>query len=606
MSEIFLDGTGIVMVTGVEGNTLVVMMPDGTILFPPSEELGVTTLGLELFNPRGYVLRQTLYNDAPAGVALALWQTGTGAMELDVTGATEGEEYLLTLILESPDGLRRFEPFPLKLRCVTFQTGLENFIVEEETYPAFTGSEETAFTVTLPYGITGITLGGGTIHPRATLSIYAGLDDSPSIFLGSGVKTITLTGQNLMPGDNFFYFKVTTPGPGEFSQGWTLNILWGAPVGQPVSSVDDLERIGLDPDLPLDGDYELIADIVLPDDWTPIGRPDSPFTGIFDGNGRTITIPGFDSSTPAGFFGTTNGAEIKDLDIVLSDATTGAKQAGGAAGVARDTTFENVTVSGSMTNNTSNADIGGLVGQFYGGRIYRCAAEVDITANFSGGGSAGGLVGLVPSDSLSIDESYASGDIVFTASATQSWQNYYVGGLVGFVQSSAQAEIKNCYAAEDLIVRGSNSYANSFLIGGLIGHALGSQTIENCYASGAIKDETGGAENRVGGLFGALTGGASAIRSAALSPFLSAAAGTSFRIVDENAGGVLAGNIANSGMTINNATVSGGAANNQNGEDKSPGELQSQAAYAALGWDFASVWKMNSAAPHYPLLQWSN
>jgi hypothetical protein len=453
----------------------------------------------------------------------------------------------------------------------------------------------------LSFGITSPVQAQGIIDEAAktvTIAVPYGTDRTAM------TAAITHSGASVSPASgaavNFTGPQTYTVSAADGStQAYTVTVVLGG-----ISGESDLAAIG--GSAPLDGDYQLTGDLVL-SGWTPVGTSGSPFTGTFDGNGHTVTITGFDSSTRAGLFGTTDGAEIKDLDIVLSGVTTeaAAKQVGGAAGVAYATTFENVTVSGSMTNNTSNADIGGLVGQFHlGGRIYRCSSEVDITANFSTGGSAGGLVGLVPSGSLSIEECYATGDIVFTANAGM-WQNFYVGGLVGFAQNGAQAGIQNCYAAGDLTVCGSNSSVNAFLIGGLIGHVWGgSHTIENCYASGTVKDETAGAENRVGGLFGRLeSASAFAIHNAALSPSITTAAGTSFRVVDENSG-VLTGNIANSVMTINAAAVTGGAANNQNGEDKSPAELQSQATYTALGWDFATVWKMNTAAPYYPILRW--
>ena len=67
-------------------------------------------------------------------------------------------------------------------------------------------------------------------------------------------------------------------------------------VGTPISSVEELEKIGNDADYPLDGGYFLTGNIDASstETWNeglgfePIGREGNPFTGYFNGQGHAI------------------------------------------------------------------------------------------------------------------------------------------------------------------------------------------------------------------------------------------------------------------------------------------------------------------------------
>jgi hypothetical protein len=61
-----------------------------------------------------------------------------------------------------------------------------------------------------------------------------------------------------------------------------------SPPSRFIGSAADLAKIGT-PGYPLDGTYELTADISLPPGWTPIGNGTRPFTGTFDGKGQQGT-----------------------------------------------------------------------------------------------------------------------------------------------------------------------------------------------------------------------------------------------------------------------------------------------------------------------------
>lgn len=80
----------------------------------------------------------------------------------------------------------------------------------------------------------------------------------------------------------------------------------------------------------------MTADITIPagTTWTPIGSAANPYTGVFDGDGHTvsgltasITAAKYSPEAPFGLFGKTQGATIKNLK--MSDTSlTGASYAG--------------------------------------------------------------------------------------------------------------------------------------------------------------------------------------------------------------------------------------------------------------------------------------
>jgi uncharacterized membrane protein (DUF485 family) len=108
MVDYFEDHTQAAVVTGVVGQTRTAVMADGTILIPP----GATTIGVRLANPRNFSVRQDISNSTGAAGTLSARQTGPGWIEVAITGAAEGEDYTLTLRMQSPDGIRDFPPIP--------------------------------------------------------------------------------------------------------------------------------------------------------------------------------------------------------------------------------------------------------------------------------------------------------------------------------------------------------------------------------------------------------------------------------------------------------------------------------------------------------------
>jgi len=201
-----------------------------------------------------------------------------------------------------------------------------------------------------------------------------------------------------------------------------------------------------------------------------------PFTGVFDGNGHTISNFSYTSTGTRhiglfSYVGTREAnAEIKDLGLINPniDAGTG-DNVGLLVGFIR---VENVTITNCYVEGgtvSGGQFVGGLLGNNYYGTITNCYA----TANVSGTSNyVGGLLGR---NSGIITNCYSTGSVS---------GDWYVGGLVG---DSWHGEISACYSRANVAGRG--------YVGGLVGDNYA--MIYNCYSIGSV---LGTAD--VGGLVG--------------------------------------------------------------------------------------------------------
>jgi len=211
-----------------------------------------------------------------------------------------------------------------------------------------------------------------------------------------------------------------------------------------------------------DKHFKLMADIDLAafpgTAFNIIGNSDWSFTGVFDGNGHTISNFSYSSTETnyTGLFGCIGdpNAEIKDLGLINCnvDAGTGTR-------------------------------VGSLVGRVWDGTITNCYAEGGSVSSSGIRGCVGGLVGINGVEMLSyatITNCYATVSVMGSRC---------VGGLVGYNSDT----ITNCYATGD--VTGGED------VGGVVGHNgwldESDGIISNCYSSGNVSGET-----QVGGLVG--------------------------------------------------------------------------------------------------------
>lgn len=348
---------------------------------------------------------------------------------------------------------------------------------------------------------------------------------------------------------------------------------------------EDLVMVGWYPS-GWDKHFRLMADVDLfeyPGKTFAIGDTKTPFSGVFDGNGHTISNLNYISAdyAAAGLFGRVEdpNAEIRNLGLV--DPNVDAPQARGvgslvgylAKGTVRDCYAEGGRILGgtcigglvgelqesrpydncavmqkchSTTAVRGESVIGGLVGKSGHGIVVACYA----TGTVTGLGTVGGLVGGNSLEGI-VAESYATGNISGGSR---------VGGLLG--SSTPDAIVRDCYA--------SGSVSGNKEVGGLVGwiwHAI----IANCYATGLV---TSGAPS--GGLVG----------------------------YDywENSG-----SISSSFWDVETT----GQATSDGGESKTSAEMQNLDTFLDAGWDFVGetengtedVWWIDDGQD-YPRLWW--
>lgn len=369
--------------------------------------------------------------------------------------------------------------------------------------------------------------------------------------------------------------------------------------------------------------------------FKPIGDPDEPFLGTFDGrdssvHGLVINRP---DDTDVRLFGVLGAVEpedpadpdaepaysrVENLELASLNVT-GDRRVGGLAGT-NNGEIRNVTVSGTVTGAGGYAT-GGLVG-----RNYKACAEVTIrnayaNVTITGEGSTGGLVGE-HSDAGAIEYSSSSGTVKGTGSTgglvgttnngdifhshstsevngTASW----VGGLVGnntyntVSHSWSSGTVVNTgdYTGGLLGVNNSGQVTHSYATGnvtgqsdagGLVGQNYNSEAeISNTYAHG---DVTG--TEKVGGLVG------SSWKPLELSYSTGSVEG------DSLVGG-LVGALEYDGAVSDSYwdTETSGQAASAGGEGKTTSEMKQQGTYAA--WDFTDTWQTGEGNGYPDLLE---
>ena len=271
-----------------------------------------------------------------------------------------------------------------------------------------------------------------------------------------------------------------------------------------------------------DTNCTLEADIELTGSWEPIGTVQTPYTGTFNGNGKTITGLTIDSSSRyVGMFGYLKG-EVTKLTLASvsitsnwSDKTYAA--VGAVAGyITSSSTINGCSVSGSITINGANSNAGGLAGQNYGS-ISNCWVN---GLTIKGPSSNGRLGGVVGSNSKTIEDCHVE-NLIITDGAN-------AGGVVGY--NTSTSTLTGCS------VKGS-SVTGSSISGGVVGNfnngeiagcsvdgttvatdsttgtsggVIGSQsggTAMTCYFANGWINNTGAFSPKLGGVAGAQTGG---------------------------------------------------------------------------------------------------
>ena len=299
------------------------------------------------------------------------------------------------------------------------------------------------------------------------------------------------------------------------------------------------------------GNVELVGDIDLANftltkssavvsNWAPIGTPEQPFTGSFDGNGFTIKNLALVESEAKegkayiGFFGYAKNATIKNvtfenvyINIPCLDIDHSQGHIGAVAGSLEGTsTIENVTVKGDIqvyatqtANGASrvavvaggnaygdvtmknvhviandgssliaNNNTGALAGQLQGKMYFEnCTSNIDVTVNKF---FAGGLVGIAAGDSKFVN-CHTTGDVAVVAGREGRHNDEYrVGGIAGgwADDKTKVCTLENCsYTGNVSGVNTDGSVADPLDYMGYVGRGY---TLSNCAGSKVVIDGT--------------------------------------------------------------------------------------------------------------------
>ncbi len=254
-----------------------------------------------------------------------------------------------------------------------------------------------------------------------------------------------------------------------------------------IASAEDLDTLSLY-SCHWDRHFKLVTDIDL-SGRTWMGPVVLRFSGIFDGNGHTVSHLAITGGSSLGLFGQLSG-EVKDLGVVDVNITgsgdyvaglvgwnsgavtrchsTGAVSSNSHVGGLVGVNFGSITTSYCTGAVTGDSGVGGLIGGNYRGDVKRCYS----TSAVVGSENVGGLIGNHAGGA--IETCYAAGYVTGSGA---------VGGLVGLNESV----LMDSYSLS--IVSGNNR------VGGLVGK--NSNAVRRCYSAGAVNGD-----QYVGGLVG--------------------------------------------------------------------------------------------------------
>ena len=218
--------------------------------------------------------------------------------------------------------------------------------------------------------------------------------------------------------------------------------------------------------------------------FIPIGNPDTPFTGTFEGNGHEITgfriFRGEEIKLPRdylGLFGYLEGAEIKNLTMSKLRISAGLNTmyVGGIAGYTdHNSIISNISIEGSvspliLSGTATKRYFGGIAG-INTGMINnsRFIGKTGTTVGHYFGGIAGENNGL-------IEQSFTLADV-------------QAGGYGGGIAGSNTGTIRTSFSFSPERIHGA------FAIGGFVGYNSG--TILNSFSHSRV---TGGTDGSIGG-----------------------------------------------------------------------------------------------------------
>jgi hypothetical protein len=197
------------------------------------------------------------------------------------------------------------------------------------------------------------------------------------------------------------------------------------PRGTAISTAAELAKIGNDDEYPLSGVYYLAEDIDLSGEeytpWTPIGNAETPFTGWFNGNDKTVSslTLGNSDDTYVGLFGYAKVAIIENLTVDVA----------------------NDLDEPIILNLDAEQSIGAVIGMAQYSRIGYLAVtaaegkglNIEKSAATSRNLNAGGIAGVIKNSYKDITNDLHS-EIAIKVKASKI--KTYIGGIVGTLNDS--------------------------------------------------------------------------------------------------------------------------------------------------------------------------
>lgn len=199
------------------------------------------------------------------------------------------------------------------------------------------------------------------------------------------------------------------------------------------------------------------------------GSINRPFKGGFDGDGRVIRglyVSGNRIHRVAGLFGRIDGGAVVRNVRLTGVSVAGGYCLGGVAGSAvGGSKVLDCYVEGAIDG---NRDIGGVVGEIFGGEVSGCRFAGTVNAQWGVGGVIGSVSGVKVSNCYALGGT-VSGDME-------------VGGVVGSVNETSGTGVYNCYSTASVSSLSGGA-------GGVVGYVYRNATITNCAAlNKSVKD----------------------------------------------------------------------------------------------------------------------
>lgn len=216
----------------------------------------------------------------------------------------------------------------------------------------------------------------------------------------------------------------------------------------------------------------LLNDITLGSDFQKIGNTDKPFSGTFDGNGKTINSGTASLWT---IFYQVTGGTIKNLTSSGKFSMSGI-----VANLSNNGLIENCTNTATVTSDTYSP-LGGVCAKMEDSVIDGCVNKGSVNIKKSGtyislGGICGSATGVIKNST-----NYAS--VVYTEEKSN--DSCYIGGILGTTKINADLDtyLYNCINIGDI----SGNEETTSGIGGILGDAYvinSSVYMQNCVNMG--------------------------------------------------------------------------------------------------------------------------